>query len=73
MEDIPWNEVRSSNLARWRYDPDTTVLEIQFQGNDDTFSYDEVPADVANGFNHAVSAGRFFHNNIKNRYRFYKG
>ena len=71
--DIPWNEVRSSNLAQWRYDSETKVLEIQFIGGNDTYSYDDVPEDVADGFKYAPSAGKYFHDHIKNRYKFYKG
>lgn len=71
--EIPWNEVQSSNIARWRYDPDTNVMEIQFVSSDTTYSYDEVPRDVAEGIRFAGSAGQYFRNNIKDRYRFYKG
>ena len=71
--DIPWNEVDSSNVARWRYDPDTKVLEIQFNGSDVTYSYDSVPQDAADGMQYAASIGQYFHQNIKNRYRYYRG
>jgi hypothetical protein len=72
-DDIPWIGVQSSNISQWRYDPDTKVLEIQFNGNDATYSYDDVPETVAEEMKGASSVGSFFHNNIKNRYRFYKG
>ena len=72
-EDIAWNPVVSSNIERWRYDPDTHVMEIRFVGSTDTYSYDDVPVDVAQGFESAPSAGKYFHNYIKGKYRFYRG
>lgn len=71
--EIAWNEVSSSNLARWRYDPETRVLDIQFVNSDVTYSYDDVPQSVAEGLGTAASAGQYFRNNIKDRYRFYRG
>lgn len=72
--EIPWNYVVSSNIDHWRYDPDTKVLEIVFVTNpNDTYYYDDVPSDVIDGFRTAASIGRYFFQNIKNRYRFYRG
>ena len=71
--DIAWNEVQSSNVARWRYDEETRVLEIQFNESDTTYSYDDVPSDVAEGLKFAPSVGRYFFQNIKDRYKFYRG
>lgn len=53
----------SSNIAAVRYDDDTQKLEIDFkQGG--TYEYDNVPKDVAEGFESAPSAGKYFHANI---------
>lgn len=71
--DIAWNEAQSSNIARWRYDPETRVLEIQFVTSDATYSYDDVPAYVAEGMKNASSVGSYFYHHIKDRYRFYRG
>lgn len=71
--ELAWNKVESSNIARWRYDPETRVLEMQFVTGDATYSYDDVPMDVAEGLQSAASIGSYFHNNIKGRYRFYRG
>lgn len=72
-QEAEWTEVRSSNIARYRYDPETKVLDVQFNSGDDTYSYDDVPQDVAEGMNTAGSIGQYFYNNIRGRYRFYKG
>lgn len=72
-QEIEWKEVVSSNISAYRYDPETKVLDIQFVNSDDTYSYDDVPQNVADGFAHAASPGTYFRQNIKERYRFYKG
>jgi hypothetical protein len=68
---IEMKPISSSNLAAAGYDAETRVLDIQFQ-NGNTYSYDDVPSDVAEGLFTAASAGAYFFNNIKNRYRFYR-
>jgi hypothetical protein len=69
---IEMKPITSSNIAAAGYDAETRVLDIQFQSGD-TYSYDDVPAGVAEGLFSAASAGSYFYNNIKNRYRFYRG
>jgi KTSC domain len=69
IEMIP---VVSSNISAYGYDEETQVLDIQFQNSLDTYSYDQVPKDVAMGLKTAVSPGQYFRNQIKGRYKFYK-
>lgn len=64
--------VVSSNVKAYGYDAETQVLDVQFINSEDTYSYDGVPAQVADGFKYAASPGQYFRNNIKGRYRFFK-
>jgi hypothetical protein len=63
--------VISSNIVAIGYDEPTRVLDVQFK-NGDTYSYDDVPLEVWSGFQSAVSVGKYFFNNVKGRYRFFK-
>lgn len=72
MPNNDWNEVVSSNISAWKYDPETKVLGIRFVKNDEEYFYDEVPRSVAEGFKTASSAGQYFRRNILNRYRFWR-
>ena len=59
---IQWTEVRSSNVARFRYAEAEKVLDIQFVNSFDTYSYDEVPKEVAAALGTSVSPGQYFRN-----------
>ena len=63
--------VSSSMIAAVGYDAPTQVLDVQFN-NGDTYSYDMVPENVYQGFFTAPSAGQYFRNYVKGRYRFFK-
>ena len=61
--------VSSSNLASIGYDPSTKTLEIEF--NDGAlYQYDDVPESEYTGLMGASSHGKYFHRNIKSRYRY---
>lgn len=58
------NTPESSNIAAVRYDEDTQRLEVDFKNGGATYEYYKVPKDVAEGFEKAESAGKYFHANI---------
>lgn len=61
MERIP---VQSSNLASVGYDPQNSILEIEFN-NGSIYQYTGVPQEVYEGLMNADSKGSYFHYNIK--------
>lgn len=58
------NIPESSNIAAVRYDEDAQRLEVDFKNGGATYEYYKVPKDVAEGFETAESAGKYFHANI---------
>ena len=70
---IPKTSVISEMIEWYEYDSETEVFDIKFKTSEDTYSFDNVPEDVAKGIESAASKGRYFKNNIKGRYRFIKG
>lgn len=62
MRDIKIPE--SSNIAAVRYDDDAETLQVDFKNGGATYEYYKVPKDVAEGFETAGSAGKYFHANI---------
>lgn len=63
--------VESSNIAAVGYDPETQVLDIEFN-NGARYSYDDVPKRVYDELLNAPSIGRYFSSNVKTQYRFYR-
>ena len=61
--------VTSSNLSSVGYDPERSILEIEFHGGR-VYQYYNVPIRVYDGLMNAASHGRYHHQNIKNRYRY---
>jgi len=68
MRRIP---VSSSNLKSIGYDADTRILEIEFQTGA-VYRYFQVPESEYRGLMNAASHGKYFHANIRNRYRYEK-
>lgn len=62
----------SSQIAAFAYDGAQRVLSIQFQSSKQVYHYQDVPPDVATGFEAAESKGRYFGNSIKDQYSFVK-
>jgi hypothetical protein len=60
-------QVDSEAIAEIQYDPGRTTLFVQFVGGD-WYSYFEVPLAVYLAFVAAESHGRFFQENIRDRY-----
>jgi len=61
--------VSSSNIASIGYDTDSQTLEIEFL-NGSVYLYFDVPSSVHAGLMNASSHGKYFHQHIRNRYRF---
>lgn len=64
---MAWQPLQSSMLAAVDYDPAMQVLNLRFVSGA-VLAYVGVPADVARGLVEAPSAGRYFHQNIKDRF-----
>lgn len=65
--DITLTPIQSSMLAAHGYDTDSQTLAVKFQ-NGNTFHYDNVPVEVADGLATADSAGKFFNANIRGKF-----
>ena len=63
--------VRSSNIRSVGYDPEHSVLEVEFHDHD-LYHYFDVSADVYEGLMRAPSHGRYLNSHIKGRYRYQK-
>jgi hypothetical protein len=61
--------VNSSSLASVGFDADSSTLQIEFKDGG-IYDYFSVPPQHFAGVLSAGSAGRYFHDHIKDRYRF---
>lgn len=61
--------VQSSNLLSIGYDENKSVLEIEFHGGA-VYQYFKVPSTIYLALMNAASKGTYFHNNIKEHYRY---
>lgn len=66
---MEWIKVDSSSISRIRYNEDTKVLEIEFQGGR-IYQYFDVPVQVFEGLRNADSHGKYFNQQIKGNYRY---
>lgn len=65
----------SSNISGAQYEEETETLWISFSkknGPDSTYRYVDVPVEVVNDWERAISAGKFFKAAIKTRYEYEK-
>ena len=69
MERIP---VISSDIASIGYDDASSKLEIEFHSDNSIYQYYGVPKIEYDELMSASSHGKYFHKNIKNRYRYEK-
>ena len=63
--------VSSSNIKSVGYDPDSTLLEIEFHDGS-IYQYSNVPQSVHTALMAAVSLGSFLHKNIRGKYSYRK-
>jgi len=67
-----WITVRSSNLWRISYNPETRLLSIIFVNKKSAvYNYKDVPGTIYLGLTNAVSKGEYHNEKIKNRFGFY--
>ena len=64
--------VDSEAIAEIRYDAERSTMFVRFVDGE-WYSYFDVPAQVHEDFVAAESHGRFFHDHIRDRYRFRRG
>lgn len=60
---------RSSTIDHSDYDPIKRMLSIKFHSGDTVYQYHDVPMSVANEFQKAKSAGKYFHREIKEKFK----
>jgi hypothetical protein len=60
---------RSSNIASATYDADTEVLEIEFKRSGSVYRYFAVPQRLFEGLEKAASAGQYFSERIRDKFR----
>ena len=66
---MDWINANSSNIERFRYDPTSRILTVEFK-NGGTYDYFDVsPADFQRMCS-APSKGQFLASDIKGRYRY---
>lgn len=65
FRDIPI--AASSNVKAVQYDPETLTLVTHFHDGS-RYSYDQVPANVADGFAQASSPGKYVFSAIRGQY-----
>lgn len=61
--------ISSTHLSEADYDEATRELTITF-ADGATYTYDEVPEEVAIGLGNTISVGKYFRENIRERYRY---
>lgn len=61
-------KVKSSNIEGVIYNDQTNTLEVHFK-NGNEYSYEAVPQDIYDALIHADSVGKYFHSNIKGKYK----
>lgn len=67
---MSWIETTdSSNIARFRYTNETSILEIEFTKGG-VYQYFDVPEAVFEGMKVAASKGQYFAQNIKGVFRY---
>lgn len=59
----------STNIREVMYAPDTEELRIRFT-NGSSYDYEKVPEKIYDGLLASQSAGKYFHENIKTKYKF---
>lgn len=59
---------RRSNVTDHSYNPETKELSVTFH-NGRTYTYLDIPKDLADGFENTSSRGKILHENIIGRYQ----
>lgn len=62
-----WTPVSSTNIAAYRYNPGTHVLQVKFTSGR-VYGYKGVPQNIVDDFSTADSKGKYLNANIKHSY-----
>jgi hypothetical protein len=62
----------SSLIERIKYDYLMQTLVVKFKNKETKYAYFDIPEELANGFFETKSAGKFFHEFIKNKFTHHK-
>jgi KTSC domain len=62
-----WQSLDSSNVAAYRYNKGTRVLQIRFHSGR-VYGYKDVPENIADGLGTADSPGKYVNSEIKHSY-----
>ncbi len=65
---MEFKSLNSSNVNGVHHDPQSNTMTVEFS-NKTRYTYHDVPADVHEDFINSDSHGKFFHNEIKSKYR----
>jgi KTSC domain len=65
---VPKTRSRGSSITNHSYDPATKNLTVTFH-HGKTYTYRDVPTEVADGFREAPSQGTFLHANIIGKFK----
>lgn len=60
-------QVKSSNIKSVGYDPEQTLLEVEFK-NGAVYQYEDVPEDIYQDMLVAESVGKYFNTQVKGVY-----
>ena len=66
---MTWTRVTSSNLKWVSYNSRSHEMLIQFQSGA-VYQYWDVPGNISQGLVQADSPGKFFNQNVRNRYNY---
>ena len=69
LDNANMRAVDSSNLKAIGYDPNTRELFVQMARNDSVYKYADVSLNLFERFSNAESKGRFFVQEIKDRFQ----
>lgn len=60
----------SSDLSSVGYDPDTRQMEVEFRRGTKLYTYENVPPEIYQGLMNAISPGKYFYANIRDKYTY---
>ena len=60
----------STSISRAEYDPATAVFSVWFLASGRRYDYEEVPQEMYEAYKRAFAKGRFFNENIRNKFRY---
>ena len=69
---VEMQPVQSGNIESAGYDPATRAAHFRFKTGGPTYVFENVPPEVAEEFAKSTSKGSYFHQRIKNQFKFQK-